>query len=292
MLCASAEAGPPDYTREGSGAPVAGASAAQNEALRRVNRYRTAAGLPPFSAHPQVQQAAQAHAAYAARNPSAACRYLGSPHYEEMSCAGFTGRTPYDRMSAAGYRAITPSGEVMAPGRTSATAAVDSWIYSVYHRFGMFRPQLEHLGYGVDGTQHVMLTARTRYENVTDAPLVVFPLPGQSDVDPRFSGNESPQPPVPGDGSFPSGTVISVQGLTIDFTDTPMYITAHALLDRDCRPVAHVAFDERVDRQIRDEGVVYLYANEPLAAGQRYTAHVAGTLGGRPFSRTWSFTTR
>lgn len=284
-ICEGALIGPPNYSGENSGTAAAGASAEQNLALVRANRWRTAAGLAAFNGHANINTAAQNHAHFMATTPDE-CH--SGAHNEVMSyaggsCPGFTGASPGDRMEYAGY-----SGGAWAEvidWETGANDAIDGWIWTVYHREPFMDISYNVLGYGTEDDNNVMDFGRQGSISNSAEPAL-FPVPGQTDVNPEFNGlYEGPRPPTPDDGSWPSGTVISVS-----FPDD-MTIVSHAIYDADCNPVAHSAHSPADDSNAGD-GFFYMYANEPFESHTTYTAEVHAMIGSTPWSAVWSFTTQ
>ncbi len=301
--CSCAERGPPDFSREGLGTPAAGADARQLAALVRANHWRTAAGIAPINANAQIQAAANAHVQFMATNPQSGC--WANPHQETASCAGFTGRSMADRMSAAGYQ-WSLAGEVI-NWEGTANAAIDGWIWTVYHRQPFMDFAFTETGYGyADGT----LGGRMVTHNVMDfgapqsgsptAPThpVVFPVPGQTGVPPSFMGwLEGPTPPWPAGGAWPSGrtsgTVVSMH-----FPSDAWTVTDHRMYTNQaqaCAEIPHFYIDHDNDPNLNrgsPANDVFLYANSPLSSGFEYVVSVTGTFNGAAFTRTWAFTTQ
>lgn len=302
--CACADRGPAYYDDATRGQTSATTDDAQRAALVRANRWRTAAGLTPFNAHAQIEQAASAHARFMATTPQATC--WPNPHNENQAgCDGFTGRTMGDRMTAAGY-SWSRASEVI-NWEPEPERAVDGWIWTVYHRQPFMDWRLTEVGYGRASGP---FGGRTAQHNVMDfgtprgaqgtapAEPVVFPVPGQTDVPPAFRGDlEGPTPPAPGGAAtwprgVASGTVISVH-----FPNSNWNITSHRLLRADggtCTEVEHTFVTRATDRNLANtmSNDVFLYANQPLSPQAEYVVRVEGTFNGASWSRTWAFTTR
>ncbi len=296
-LCGCAQAGPPDITRAGSGMPAESSTDDQRAALQRANLWRTSAGLAPLNAHALLEQAATAHSEFMVGNASSC--WPGA-HNEVMSasCRGFTGAAPGARATAAGYRPAA-LGEVINWESTPA-AAIDGWIWTVYHRFPFVNPDYTEVGFAaVPGTFsgrrtnfNTMEFARPSGEPtaVLTEPAV-FPPPGQSDVPVLFRGNlEGPTPPLPATGRWPSGPVI-----TVTFPSTEFELTVHKIYDVSCAEVPSSYFTARTstDSNVRNlaRRIAFFYPDEPLAASSEYTVEARGTVDGQPWSRVWRFTT-
>lgn len=296
-VCACADEGPPDFSRETSGRPTEGSDEAQRQALVRTNRWRTAAGLPPLHANAQLEQAAVAHSRFMAGNP-ANC-YPGAHSQVEAGCMGFTGATPFVRINATGYR-FAAAGEVI-NWEPTPTRAIDGWIWTVYHRTPFQDPTYTEVGFGAvrsarsNNTMEFGRAQGMAPQSLTEPSL--FPPPGTADVPAAFQGNlEGPTPPVPrSTRAWPSGAVVSVMFPSVNFT-----IATHKLYDGMCREVVHSAFrapnapevaDAAADSNNRNPRFVFLYGDARLQPGTRYTVELRGTLEGAPWARVWAFTT-
>ena len=294
--CQCAERGPPNFSAANDGRATPTSDNDQRAALQRANRWRTAAGLAPLNAHAQLEQAAGAHAHYLSTNPEAQC--WSNAHAELSSCSGYTGVSAGPRAAAAGYRYRLVT-EVI-DWRPTVEDAVDTWIWTVYHRRSFFNPVLVDVGYGRRyGPYH----ARQEFHNVMDfgqpstgnpalpAAPAVFPLPGQVDVPIAFDGaRESPLPAAPPAG-WPSGAVISAHPPAAAFTiTTPKLFRAN---DGACTEVSHRFLARNVDPNLeeRDSNEVFLYADAPLAPSTEYVVQLEGMFAGRAYARTWAFTT-
>ena len=171
----------------------------------------------------------------------------------------------------------------------TADGAVRGWMATVYHRLPLVSPTGEHFGYGAakqgnNACETMNFSARgPRNQD----PIVVYPWPGQGDVDTSWSGNEGPQPPPP-PGGYPSGPVITarVPGVTA--------WGPHTLEDKDGNLIKHVFLDSTNDPNMQkfDRLSMAMYSNEPLIAGETYTVRVTITVGAKEQTLAWRFTTK
>jgi uncharacterized protein YkwD len=105
------------------------------EVVASANVTRAAAGLPPLTMHPSLQQAALGHSRdQAARNT--------------MSHTGSDGSTVGDRLTAAGYLWWTCA-ENVASGYATPSAVMDAWLASAGHRRNIVNPDVVHVGVAV-----------------------------------------------------------------------------------------------------------------------------------------------
>jgi hypothetical protein len=275
------EMGPPDYSREGAGTAAAGATSVQQMALVRANHWRTSAGIAAYNENAMLNTSATHHADFTNTTPQATC-WPGA-HDEVSTCAGYTGHWPWDRMTAAGY-VWSAAAEDM-HFLTDPVAAVDGWIWTVYHRHPFLTNTYVDLGYGQAGAHDVMDFGARGGATAAMPSVVVFPVPGQTGVPPSFGGGESPTPPAPATThAFPSGPVISV---SLNAAGT---VTEHTVMDPSCAPLT-TTMSNADGFGSTDPRFWYFYTDRPLVSGQRYTVRVSGTVGATSFTRTWVFTT-
>lgn len=135
--CGSAgSAGGPGGGPAAGGAVPASYSIGQirQQMLVAVNQYRTSQGLGALNLDPDLDSAAQAHAAdMAARGV--------------LSHTGSDGSSAGDRVLRVGYR-YREYAENIAQGQASVAETVQSWIDSPGHRANMLLPAVADLGVG------------------------------------------------------------------------------------------------------------------------------------------------
>ncbi len=162
--------------------------------------------------------------------------------------------------------------------------ALQGWLGRIPTRSALLHPQLRSIGVGlaknVRGDWACVVDAeRGRGASPsTDAPILVYPIPDQRDVPLSFSGgSEAPdadaQPGFPVTAHFsPAQKLENVQGF---------------LEDDQQRPAAHWLLSPPEGRA----NVVGLLPKLALKANTRYKAKIEADVNGKPWSRTWSFTT-
>lgn len=226
--------------------------------------------------------AAQRHADYDLLNASDGSAWAFGPHGEVAGKPGFSGTWPGDRASAAGY-AWAAGWEVISyfdePER-----AVDGLMATVFHRVNILTATHAHLGYGHGQTMNeavdVLDFGRGPSEPGGPPSVALYPSPGQRDV-PLYGAGETPSPLPPG-ASYPIGYPITLQpstGTTLSISAAELREPSGALVALHPNP---------------PDCAASCYALLPIAGlhtGTTYTAHVAGTVDGVAFDRTWSFTT-
>jgi len=249
-----------------------------SSALERLNAHRKAAGLEPVVADPSLSKGCAAHAAYLVQNvdqPSA--QGLGL-HGEEAKLPGYTKE---------GERAGKAS--VIYLGKEGADA-VDGWMGSLLHRIPLLQSRLRKVGYGVarggPAKSTVVLDSTNGMGAGKDAPFVLYPADGQKGV-PRAFVEEIPDP-IPGSVDKKAGypvTVIFAEGALVKDVKA-------SLKDGDGKDVAFwLSSPERPAAADYQRNTVGLIAEEPLKPETTYTVAVAARVTGKPWLKTWSFTT-
>jgi uncharacterized protein YkwD len=247
-----------------SPAPLGCLASDQQSAIGLLNNYRNAVGAPVIQGNCALSQASKAHADFYIAHVSKYNSSGLSVHEEDSSYgAGFTGVNFWDRDMAAGFAGGGTGGEVIAFEGTPP-AALKGWIDTVYHRLPLLSPTTQVIGYGSKsggGTSCDVIDSSGRNGLKTD-PIIVWPWPGQHNVDASWNGLEGPTPKAP-PGGFPSGPVITAQ-----FWKTTT-ISAHELSNADGTAIAHTWLDYKTDPNLANLApeTVALYANKPLSAG-------------------------
>ena len=249
--------------------------------IDRVNMWRAIAGMPGIAMSPELMRAAQSHANYYIANADHPSVAQIGVHREQPGRPGFTGESIYDRAKAAGYAGNWIDEDISFS--TDAVENVDMFVTTVFHRFALLHPSSVAVGYGVAGGNGRGITVinigldRSHQPGV-DLPAV-YPAPGQSGVPRLWYAYESPDP-VPG-LPRPVGSPLTVSfllGQNVEWG--PVSLTA-----ANGDPVEVVVVESNWRRSI---GITPV---KPLLEGTEYFAAVSGTVDGRPFSKTWSFTT-
>jgi cysteine-rich repeat protein len=265
--------------------PYVGAPQAAIDAMRAINPLRAAADLPGALLQGQIVQAAQDHASYYSNNAAA---YTGglSAHEEDPAYPnGFTGVTFSQRMTAAGF-AGAKSSEVMAFA-ANPTSAVAQWLNSVYHRIPLLHPNTRLFGYGGSNASgrnaDVIDFSNGTAERAT--AVTVWPPPGATGVPRSFNRlSEGPNPPTPPGGGNVTGPIVSV----FFATGQSGTLTSQSIEDSNGTPLAITVTGPGGLMS----GSYAFYAAGPASAGATFTVRIAGSVGGQPFSTSWTFTTQ
>ena len=129
--------------------------------------------------------------------------------------------------------------------------------------------------------------------------MALFPPAGAQQVRPYFRGDlEGPTPPGPGlvqpwPRGVSSGTVVSMHfgSDTFLIQSHEFYRSNQRAMRPECDAVAHTFISRENDMNLMNARHVFMYANEQLQSRTEYVARIKGTLDGRPFDRSWAFTT-
>ena len=249
--------------------------------IDRVNTWRAIAGLPGIAMNAELMRAAQNHASYYIANAGHPSMAQIGVHREQAGRPGFTGESIHDRAKAAGYAGSWIDEDINFS--TDAVDNVDLFVTTVFHRFALLHPSSVAVGYGIasgNGREITVINIgldRSHQPGV-DLPAV-YPAPGQGGVPRLWYAYESPDP-APG-LPRPVGSPLTVSfllGQNVEWGPV-------SLAPANGGPVEVVVVESRWRRSI---GITPV---RPLLAGTEYFAAVSGAVDGRPFSRTWSFTT-
>jgi hypothetical protein len=124
-------------------------SAAPGPWLDRFNAIRAAAGLSPVVEQASLSSDAAKHVNYMLLNPG---------EFEHSEIPGHSGYTPEGNRSASQSNLFRSS-----PGFTELDA-INGWMESLFHRYGMLRPELVNTGFaGVTGQRLPSRWTRERH---------------------------------------------------------------------------------------------------------------------------------
>ena len=255
----------------------------EQQALDRINYYRSLAGTPPLQLHPSLVTAAQNHVTYLDLNSNDASANVYWPHGEVEGKPGYTGRWSGDRAVATSYP-WSAGWEVMSFDN-DPIVSVDNLIATVFHRVTMLDPYMEYMGYGhgrVGSGGADVIDFGHGTTNLNRQQVIVYPADGQTNVPILWLGGETPSPLPPDAPPAAVGFPMTIQ------------------------PIAYVAL-QVTQAELRDDSgaLVMVYPNpsncgtacyaiipvNPLQTATVYTVHVVGSVDGTPFERTWSFAT-
>ena len=246
--------------------------------LDRINAHRKAAGLELVVLDPALAKGCAAHAAYLVKNVDHPSTQGLGLHLEDAKLPAY---------SKEGERAGKASVIYLGKGGTDA---VEGWMASLLHRIPLMHSRLRKIGYGSasggPAKVTVVLDATNGLGPGRDAPVVIYPADGQKDVPRRFEP-EIPDPipeSVDKKAGFPVTATFSEGALVKD--------VKASLKDADGKDVAiWMSSPEKPAASDYQRNTVGLIAQEPLKPATTYTVAIAARVTGKPWLRTWSFTT-
>ncbi|MGO9837197.1 MAG: CAP domain-containing protein [Polyangiaceae bacterium] len=282
------DSGGSDGKATASSCPAAPSGAPANAltAWQLVNQTRVAAGAGCMNLVTDLVTSAQAYCTYEATN-AADAMCVAEAHTEVMGCRGFTGADVQTREVAAGYPQALAYTEVATTYGNDPTAAVPSWINTVFHRIPLLDPWTVDMGYGGAAGCDAIDIGRGM-STVPTSTVVVFPYDGQTNVPPSWSGLEGPEPPAPS-GGFPSSYPINIYAQNLS-------VTQHVLTkEGDSTPIDHLWLDQNSSQLASGlQGYFYDTAfmyGAPFASDTTYHVQIVGTYSGGTLNEQWSFTT-
>ncbi|OVZ61858.1 hypothetical protein CDO46_18325 [Pigmentiphaga sp. NML030171] len=271
-------------------------------AFVRLNEARLAAGVGAVKQNAQLDAAAQAHATYQVRN------YVVG-HGEDPNKPWFTGTNHAARAIAQGY-----SGRVMGEVITHAppgTEAIESFLHSVYHLYGLLEPRANQIGLGID---QITLPGPLNSTSITlgatapgllpVTPVWHWPVDRQTDVAPRFlPSGESPNPapdlavtgtPIMFCGSEGNYAPLHVLRVAVrkehESNELPLRLLRHSTVEIGEGVNAEVVIDSNLGTI--HQGCIFLLPIVELESGKTYEVRLEASQAGKNVEKTWTFSTR
>jgi uncharacterized protein YkwD len=247
-------------------------------ALERINRYRTAAGVPDMAAHPALMESAAGHVRYYEANRGAESLVGMGLHEQTQDAPGFTGVSMGDRAKAAGYRdgAVTENA-----GFGQLDTAIDWYMDTVNHRLPLIHPSALDVGLAQSAEAGFGIIAVGLRGDQLDIDLPsVYPPSGATDVQTTWDGSETPDP-APGIAR-PLGYPITAafgRFQKVEWIAAELRDASGALLE---------VSTPRTDWM----RAIAIIPHRPLASGETYTARVEALVDGATVTKEWTFTAR
>jgi hypothetical protein len=262
------------------GKPIATANPAALPILRGVNQERVEIGLTPRPEDEKLSADLQKHCKYMAMNNTLT-------HPEDKGKPGYS-----DEGNKAGLRSILGQGSP--PDRIAETM-----VGTYFHRQDVIRPGTLAFGVGVEGA----FTGIDGRSNMAPVPEhgwpVLCPVPGQSGVGTTY-GKEAPDA-TPGDNSagYP---------ITVYFGTSNLKLKDHKLVALPAgamqmpagvklppgTPVDCYPFDPGQGASpdmTKYQACVCLIPKDPLKVNVDYEVSMTVDVAGKPWSKTWRFST-
>ncbi|MEO6353436.1 MAG: CAP domain-containing protein, partial [Burkholderiaceae bacterium] len=291
--------------------------------LERFNANRQLMGLAPVSRSAKIDNAAQGHSKYQARNDTIT-------HDQISSKPDFTGVYLLDRLTQANYK-FEPNesyayGEVISKtDHTDGAAAAEALITAIYHRFVIFEPMFKEAGAGATSTTNGKAYFTTDFAAsngfgsglVSGNRVAVYPYDTQQQVPTSFDHSSETPDAFPKE-QFPQffkvlvGYPISIHtNITECITTSEFTVRSHS--DGTLLPTRLLTYDADI-RPVNDPDPhptpLSAAAIVPLSALTRNTQYDVSFTGsisaaknpndpsqgcvgnGTSFTHAWSFTTQ
>jgi uncharacterized protein YkwD len=278
------------------------------QAFKRINEARIAAGVSALKQSVELDRAAQAHSDYQMRNNIFS-------HYEDAAYPLFTGVDFAQRAATQVYKNF-PQTEVIAWRRPTTSGADHlNWhLNSVYHLAGVLTPNANELGIGftaaADDPSHVMSSITI---GVTDRRLPpvkepwVWPVDGATQVPVSFvpyTEMPNPLPDVATNYSIKVGPPIMyckrvnrTVGMRVSVTGPnevgssqplPSWVLKHSATTIMASPGVEVRTDPNLGNT---RHCIFVVPKEPLRPGTRYELVMDVEYEGVSTKTQWAFTT-
>lgn len=281
--------------------------------LERLNLWRAQAGLQALQLSPELQKAAQSHAAYLGKDAHGHDEMNErNPHY--------TGADPQARATAAGYPAPVVENLTVGNFARSGNASIDSLMTALYHRLGLLNPDHDEAGVawvrsrnaafvvvqgnsqdrelceqaGSRAARRYMLSTYCNGQK-TDIPLDVPPqryigavkYPIGNNIEPSYDGKEVPNP-MPTRKAVGNPVSIALHG-----SDAPVEMRAFTLRSAQGEVRNPTILTAATDpNRLLHPNEFALFASKPLDFDTEYTAEFRYIQGGQEHAETWTFRTR
>lgn len=284
---------PPPSASGGDVSPAQyAAGSAQKAIFDTINQQRQTCGFSALTENTLLDTASQAHADYIGTNGGAITDsevatnpgFTGAGYADRATHAGYPASTVFMGGESAGYWTNTTLSET-AYGTNIATA----WSSGVYH-VGAYVWPVTQIGTGWNKTTvngfpeaHGVITVANLKATTGSAPLL-FPCDGTTGVPFKVVG-ETPVPPNTNGTLGPTLAVAANPGDRVVLTSGTLIDTSGNVINLQ---VLNSANDPN---KLIQSFEARAYSATPLAPNTKYSASLAGTINGTPFSRTGSFTT-
>ena len=229
-------------------------------------------------ADPFLTKGCALHAAYLLKNVDHPSTQGLGLHNEDAKLPGYT-----KEGERAGKASVIYLGK-------EGTDAVEGWIGSLLHRIPLMQSRLRKIGYGSarggPAGVTVVLDATNGMGAGKDAPVVIYPADGQKDVPLKFTP-EIPDP-IPESPDKKAGYPV-----TAIFSEGALIKDAKAMIKDPAGTelAVWVSSPEKPAAADYQRNTIGLIAQEPLKPSTLYTVTMAARVTGKPWLKTWTFTT-
>lgn len=196
-----------------------------------------------------------------------------SSHTEIDGNPGFTGEIFPDRVKAVGGAGA--DSEIITFNAATASAAIESWLNTAYHRMPLTDPDAYEFGIGIVNGTAVLDMAYKPFNMEKEQTLSVYPYDGQTGVPIGFYGHEIPDP-LEEFNIQKSGYIISLQ------SSLPVGVINAVVTDSTGGeiPLYHTP------------GSGLIYPAYELSYDEKYKVSVDYLVNHVKYNKTWSFRTQ
>jgi hypothetical protein len=248
------------------------------QALARLNKYRTDAGVAPVTLDAKASASCMEHANYMLLNKGTPAMVGLNAHKQDPSLPG---------ASPAG--AACGEAADLFPGVSDLDTAVDGFMAGLYHRRPILDPTLDKIGVGYATLPNGSLMAAVMFIDrpsggAKGAWPVAYPANGQVGV-PLELSREVPNPSPTGHGGYP---------ITLQFPafDKITAVTATLVDDKKHAIPFHLSTPEQPATSFGQFGVISVIPKDRLRPATTYTISITTTWTTHGSeTRAWSFTT-
>jgi uncharacterized protein YkwD len=235
--------------------------------LRQVNTYRKMAGLDMVELDAELARGCAAHANYLHLNMPERPEGLVD---EEVGKAGFS-----EEGRQAARVAMVSIG--------NPHQAMEQWMGRLGGRVRLLQPELRTIGVGLQTVPSGAWVVVLDLARGSGDPIVLYPLPGQTDVPLTFAGG----PEVP--------DANAIAGFPVTATFPPLRKVTQVkteLLDEAGKAVdGWLSMPEKPSHEKGARNTISLIAKAPLRANSAYRVQMTASLDGQAWSKSWTFTT-
>ncbi|MES2530935.1 MAG: hypothetical protein V4636_07855 [Pseudomonadota bacterium] len=280
--------------------------ALQAAVLQTLQAERRRCGFSLLVRDANLDQAAVNHGLYLANEYANGRK--GS-HAEAPGSTGFTGETASARAKAVGYAPRTV-GEAFAHSNLDATDAAiaraptptdravshtEFLLSTVYHMQALLLPRADlGVGYaeqrGADVFTQVTVMefgAKTGVPNTVQSDVLTYPCEGTTAVRPSFTPSKETPNPMPSTGDGTVGTPLYIRAPE----GSVLALTSSSVTASDGNAVATTVLNSTNDPEKRlTQAQIFVVPQSALIKGKSYQVNFNGTVDGKAFNRTFSFT--
>lgn len=244
--------------------------------LASINQARKICGLEDVKISTDLSYGCQKHARYLLLNKDNPLVMGLKAHEEQKDLPGYS-----------------PEGEKAAKASVihyePLSQGTGHWLASFYHRVPLIQPALQEIGIGYyrQGSEWICLVdCLSGPKAKITKDIVFYPEDGQANVPINF-GIEIPNP-LPAEHKGPAGfpiTILFAAGQKV--SDVEIKLTG----PKDSVVAGYLSTPEKPASSFPQSNAINLIPKQPLAKGMQYQVELRCQLGGKPFARTWRFTT-